>query len=142
MAAGAILAIAVLVPGWVIRRGIIADDPALAGSAAWWSWRDPVVADMVANNYANLADDDPAAADGMVDWSERAVRWEPDRARWHVKHALRLIRAERYEDAAVESIARSNSNRGTSRRARGCTSWRSSRGTKPIEKRPCPRSVS
>ena len=98
--AGAVLALVVLVPGWVIRRGIVADDPELAGSGAWWYWRDPVVADMVANNYANLADDDPAAVVGMVNWSERAVQWEPDRARWHVKHALRLTRAELHDDAA------------------------------------------
>lgn len=91
----ALVAIGVAIAGTVAVidvRIATANNVGDAGEAWKWYWRDPVVADDIADKYAVAAFElDGGYATDAIAWSERAVDYQPNRAVWWARLGSRHL---------------------------------------------------
>jgi O-Antigen ligase len=103
IALGLLLAGTLTASAWAVRSASVAGDPDAMAARAWIYRGDPVVSDMIAVEYLNLTDDDdPAAIASTMEWTQRTIDADPDRAAWHLNAALRAIRFGDYDLGAFE----------------------------------------
>jgi O-antigen ligase len=84
-ALGALLAITYFLPLVIVHRALNAHNGATAATAAAWSWRDPLVADLVAERYAvdaqiaavEMVDGGGRERANSLEWSARVPEWAP-----------------------------------------------------------------
>lgn len=90
-----LVALGVLLAGTVAVADlrVVAADSLSETAAAWrWYWRDPVVADDLADSFTLASFQvDPGFAEDAIEWSERAVDYQPNRAVWWARLASRHL---------------------------------------------------
>lgn len=82
-----------------LRRAIDARRATAVEDAAVWYPNDSVVADLVAQAWFLRGLDDPAIRPTVIEWSERAVSYEPDRPYLWSRYAGRLMAFEERDEA-------------------------------------------